>query len=96
MHLYMVLKNEKKIGFNGGIGAWGWSVSGGKGASEWEWNPRSAEPCVENVCWAGYWGFAQAKEKAADWVLLKVGEEGVQGGNCSVVEVAKGANLNCL
>ena len=52
MHLYMGLKKEKKIGFNGGIGAWGWSVSRGKRASEWGWNPRGAEPCVENVCYA--------------------------------------------
>ena len=50
MHLYMCLKKEKKIGFNGGIGAWGWSVSGEKRASEWGGSPRGAEPCVENVC----------------------------------------------
>ena len=31
MHLYMGLKKEKKIEFNGGVGAWGWLVSGGKG-----------------------------------------------------------------
>ena len=31
----MGLEKEKKIGFNGGIGAWGRSVSGGRRASEW-------------------------------------------------------------
>ena len=31
MHLYMGLKKEKKIGFNGGIGAWGSQLVEGKG-----------------------------------------------------------------
>ena len=33
--LVHVFEKEKKIGFNGGIGAWVWSVSGEKRASEW-------------------------------------------------------------
>ena len=48
--LVHVFEKEKKIGCNGGIGAWGWSVSGGKRASEWGRSPRGAEPCIENVC----------------------------------------------
>ena len=34
--------------------------------------------------------------RRTEFLCMEVGEEGMQGGNCLVVEVAKGANFDCF